>query len=392
MNRMNNYKKLCEITNRELAPTMTRLAFRYVDEDTPLAFALLARAAVLWCPMAMSIIALMMKRRAGRLPKVHRGYRWAWWSWSVAILLHNSAMNKVAAALLKRVPQEMVKNINNWKFCSEHSWMVFSKMERMIEAFYQMTKDDPSAVRKSMSTCGKLHRSKYGIDFFDSSRASKEEMQVLTTLGIGVKTPRKRHEVVKKAIIGKPKAIDVNVDEIMRRLGGETIGRRVLDGLGVSLHYLNGKVYLCVEFDRTGIWFAKAYFRPYWCSSNGGAPSPINKLFMLVRFFRQQLAKGVDVIPVAVFKRGCDVLEMDEGCREGWISQGLFCVCDDPYRYDDTFPSLEEFLVSRGDNDISVATTSEHKSLSIELRNMLANIIEAVSRHDYHAESQDMTS
>ena len=379
MNRMNNYKKLCEVTNRELAPAMTRLAFRYVDEDTPLAFALLARAAVLWCPMAMSIIALMMKRRAGRLPQVHRGYRWAWWSWSVAILLHNSAMNKVAAALLKRIPQEMVKNIHDWKFCSEHSWMVFSKMERMIEAFYQMTMDNPSAVRKPMTTCGKLYRSKYGVDFFDPSKANKEEKQVLETLGIGVKPPRKRHEVVKKTIIGKPKAIDVNVDEIMRRLGGETIGRRVLDGLGVSLHYLNGKVYLCVEFDRTGIWFAKAYFRPYWCSSNGGAPSPINKLFMLVRFFRQQLAKGVDVIPVAVFKRGCDVLEMDEGCREGWISQGLFCVCDGPHRFYDTFPGLEEFLMSKSDERASTAKIRGKKYLWAKLKNLLVSIADAFS-------------
>lgn len=379
MNKMNNYRKLCEITNRELAPAMTRLAFRYVDEDTSLAFALLARAAALWCPMAMIIIALMMKRRAGRLPKVHHGYHWAWWSWSVAILLHNSAMNKVAAALLKRIPQEMVKNIYDWKFCSKHSWMVFSKMERMIEAFYQITKDDSSAVLKSMSTCGKLHRSKYGIDFFDSSRASKEEKQVLTRLGIGVKPPRKRHEVVKKAILGKPKAIDFNVDEIMRRLGGETIGRRVLDGLGVSLHYLNGKVYLCVEFYRTGIWFAKAYFRPYWCSSNGGAPSPINKLYILVRFFRQQLAKGVDVIPVAVFKRGCDVLEMDEGCREGWISQGLFCVCDEPYRYDDTFPGLEEFLMSKIDEHASATKVRGKKNLLTRLKNLLMRIADACS-------------
>ena len=377
MNRMNNYKKLCEVTNRELAPAMTRLAFRYVDEDTPLAFALLARAAVLWCPMAMSIIALMMKRRAGRLPQVHRGYRWAWWSWSVAILLHNSTMNRVAAALLKRIPREMVKNIHDWKFCSEHSWMVFSKMERMIEAFYQMAKDDPSAVRKSMTTCGKLYRSKYGVDFFDPSKANKEEKQVLETLGIGVKPPRKRHEVVKKTIIGKPKAIDVNVDEIMRRLGGETIGRHVLDGLGVSLHYLNGKVYLCVEFDRTGIWFAKAYFRPYWCSSNGGAPSPINKLYIFARFFRERLTQGVDVIPVVVFKRGCYVLEMDEGCREGWISQGLFCVCDDPYRYDDTFPGLEEFLMSKVGNDTSVPTPMGGDNISTELKNLLMGIVGA---------------
>ena len=111
---MRNYQELCTITNRELAPAMTRLAYRYVETDVSFAYALLARAAVLWCPMAMTIIALLMKRKAGRLPKIHRGYNWSWWSWSVAILLHNSTTNKVAEALLKRVPQDMVKNIHNW--------------------------------------------------------------------------------------------------------------------------------------------------------------------------------------------------------------------------------------------------------------------------------------
>jgi hypothetical protein len=118
---MGKYEELCTITNRELGPAMTRLAYRYVETDVSFAFALLIRAAVLWCPMAMTIIALLMKRKAGRLPKIHRGYSWAWWSWSVAILLHNSTTSKVAEALLKRVPQEMVKNIHDWKFCSEHS-------------------------------------------------------------------------------------------------------------------------------------------------------------------------------------------------------------------------------------------------------------------------------
>ena len=98
---------------------MTRLAYRYVETDVSFAYALLARAAVLWCPMAMTIIALLMKRKAGRLPKIHRGYSWSWWSWSVAILLHNSTRSKVAEALLKRVPQEMVENIHNWKFWNE---------------------------------------------------------------------------------------------------------------------------------------------------------------------------------------------------------------------------------------------------------------------------------
>lgn len=44
---MSNYQELYTITNRELAPAMTRLAYRYVETDVSFAYALLIRAAVL---------------------------------------------------------------------------------------------------------------------------------------------------------------------------------------------------------------------------------------------------------------------------------------------------------------------------------------------------------
>jgi len=394
---MSSYQELCTITNRELAPAMTRLAYRYVETDVSFAYALLARAAVLWCPMAMTIIALLMKRKAGRLPKIHRGYSWSWWSWSVAILLHNSTRSKVAEALLKRVPQEMVENIHNWKFCSEHSWMVFTKMERMIYAFYQLTKEDASRIMAAMTTCVRAYRSKYGVAFFNPLQPDKEEMQILELLGLVAKPSRKkRQKITKKEIIAKPKEMYEIIDEAIYGLGGETVTRRVVDGFGCSIHYLNGKVLLSTEFGRTGIWFAKTYFRPRWSSSSESVPSPVFRLYSLLRFFRERLPQAVDVISFVTFKRDCDLVEMDERCIDGWKHHGVFGVfTSERPRFlshirteEDMFPSLNEFLVSKVGKDMSVSIVLGRKSLSDEMKTMLENIVEAVSECDYYTASQ----
>ena len=398
---MRKYQELCTITNRELAPAMTRLAYRYVETDVSFAYALLARAAVLWCPMAMTIIALLMKRKAGRAPKIHRGYSWSWWSWSVAILLHNSTTSKVAEALLKRVPQEMADNIHNWKFCSEHSWMVFTKMEQMIYAFYQLTKEDTSKVLAAMATCGKTYRGKYGVDFFDPLQPDKEETGILKLLGLVAKPSRKkRQKIAKKEIIDKPKEMYEIIDEAIYGLGGETVTRRVVDGFEFSIYYLNGKVLLSTEFGRTGIWFAKAYFRPRWSSACEYVTSPVFKLYSLLRFFRERLPQAVDVISFVAFKRDCDVVELDERCIDGWNRQGVFGVfASERPRFlshfrteEDVFPSLNEFLVSKVGKEKSVPTVLEHKSLSAEMKMMLENVIESVSGCDCYAASHGKVS
>lgn len=398
---MSNFHELCTITNRELAPAMTRLAYRYIETDVLFAYALLARAAVLWCPMAMTIIALLMKRKAGRLPKIHRGYSWSWWSWSVAILLHNSTTSKVAEALLKRVPQNMVKNIHEWKFCSEYSWMVFEKIERMICAFYQLTKDDPSKVFAAMTTCGTTYRSKYGVDFFNPLQPDKEEMQILELLGLVEKPSRKkRQKIAKKEIIDKPKEMYEIIDDAIHGLGGETVARRVVDGFAFSIHYLNGKVFLSTEFEKTGIWFAKAYFRPRWSSSGESVPSPVFRLYSLLRFFRERLHRAVDVVSFVAFKRDCDVVEMDERCIDGWKHHGVFGVfTSERPRFlsyirteEDKFPSLDEFLVSKVGKDMSEPIKLECRSLSTELKKALEDIVEAVSGCDYCAETHGKVS
>ena len=377
---MSNYKELCMINNRELAPAMTRLAYRYVETDVSFAYALLIRAAVLWCPMAMTIIALLMKRKAGRLPKIHRGYSWAWWSWSVAILLHNSTTSKVAEALLKRVPQEMVKNIHDWKFCSEYSWMVFEKIERMICAFYQLTKEDPSKVFAAMTICGKTYRNKYGVDFFNPLQPDKEEMQILELLGLIAKPSWKRmRKVVKEEIVDKPKEVYEIIDEAIHGLGGETVTRKVVDGFGFSVHYLNGKVFLSTEFEKTGIWFAKAYFRPRWSSSSESVPSPVFMLYSLLRFFRERLPRAVDVISFVAFKPDCNVVEMDERCLDGWKHHGVFGVfaSERPRFFShvgtekEMFPSLDDFLKAQIGNDNPGASTLEQETRLFDLKEHL---------------------
>lgn len=359
---MKSYNEVCVIDNHELAPAMTRLAYRYVETDVSFAFALLARAAVLWCPMAQTIISLLMKRRAGRMPKTHRGYSWSWWSWSVAILLHNSTLNKVAAALLKRVPQEMVKNIYNWKFCSEHSWMVFTKMERMIESFYQMSKSDTSNVQAAMATCEKAYRSKYGIAFFNPSQSDRDENRVLELLDLTEKHPsRRKRKAEKERIVDKPKEMSEIIDESIHELCGESITWRTIEGSVYSIHSLKGKIFIGTEFDKTGIWFAKASSRPRWSSHNESIPSPVHRLYSFVRFVRDRVPQTIGIVSFVALKRECDIVEMDEGCIAEWQSQGLFCVRASEeqsslvqFRSQDAFPIFKDFLISKVDNDYTV--------------------------------------
>ena len=355
---MKSYNDLCAIDNRALAPAMTRLAYRYVETDGAFAFALLTRAAVLLCPMAMTIIALLMKRRAGRMPKIHRGYSWAWWSWSVAILLHNSLLNKVAAALLKRTPQEMVKNIYNWKFCSENSSMVIFKMGEMIEAFYQFSKDDTSKVQSAMATCEKAYMSKYGVAFFNPLLSDRDETRVLEVLGLFVKQPSRRKQKVKKKIVDEFKEMNEIIDESIHELGGVTVSRRIIEGMMLSMHCLKGKIYIGIECDKTGTWFVKAYSRPRWSSHNESIPSPIHRLYSVGRFLRERVPQTIDIVLFVAIKRECDIVEMDEGCIEEWQQQGLFCVRtfeEKPsfaqFRRQDTFPNFKEFLNFNVDNN-----------------------------------------
>ena len=358
---MKSYNEVCVIDNHELATAMTRLAYRYVEKDVAFSFALLVRAAVLCCPMAMTIIALLMKRRAGRMPKIHRGYSWTWWSWSVAILIHNSTLNKVAATLLKRTPQEMVKNIYNWKFCSKYSCMVSIKMLRMIEAFYQMSKNDTSKVQSAMATCEKAYRSKYGAAFFNPSQPDRDETRVLEFLGLVVKPSRRKRKVAKKEIVNKPKKMNEIIDETIHELGGETIIRRTIEDVAFSIHCLKGKIFIGAEFDKTGTWFAKACSRPRWSSHSESIPSPVYRLCSFVRFLRERAPQIVDIVSFIAFNRECDIVEMDEGCIDEWQRQGVFCVRAleetsslAQFRSQDAFPTFKEFVKSKVDNDSAV--------------------------------------
>ena len=248
------------------------------------------------------------------------------------------------------------------------------------QPFSEMGIVQPSKVFAAMTTCGKIYRNKYGVDFFNPLQPDKEEMQILELLGLIAKPSRKRmRKVVKEEIVDKPKEVYEIIDETIHGLGGETVTRKVVDGLGFSVHHLNGKVFLSTEFAKTGIWFAKAYFRPRWSSSSESVPSPVFMLYSLLRFFRERLPRAVDVISFVAFKPGCDVVEMDERCLDGWKHHGVFGVfaSERPrfFSYVGTekkvFPSLDDFLKVQIGNGNPRVSTLEQKPHLFDLTEQL---------------------
>ena len=240
--------------------------------------------------------------------------------------------------------------------------MVFTKMERMIESFYQMSKSDTSNVQAAMATCEKAYRSKYGAAFFNPSQPDRDETRVLEFLGLVVKQPsRRKRKAEKEEIVNKPKKMNEIIDETIHELGGETIIRRTIEDVAYSIHCLKGKIFIGAEFDKTGTWFAKACSRPRWSSHSEFIPSPVHRLYSFVRFVRERVPQTIGIVSFVALKRECDIVEMDEGCIDEWQRQGVFCVraLEETsslvqFRSQDAFPTFKGFVKSKVDNDYTV--------------------------------------
>lgn len=334
------YNDLLAVTDPELASAMTRLACRYRLTDGSFAYALLARAAVLGYPMAMSIMALLMKRRTKGCPKEHRGRCYAWWLWAVVMLLHNIKY-KVASALLKRVPQEQVEDIRERKFRSDGSCLAVEKVARQIETFYRATRRDAAnivRVQQAMDYCLKLYERCEGAEFYGSG-PDDEERDVLKRIGISVKRHKKRK--VNAAKNDKSEILHAVDDEMMKQ-GAEKVGEKN----GYSLYVLRMKIVVVTAFDKCGIWFAKKSAYPYWSSRDEQVSSPIRAISTFVSSLRKQLPYA-EVIGIVAVHPECDIVEMDQGCVDEWSRQGLFCTVISEASFFNKSSALRDFLLAR---------------------------------------------
>ena len=360
------YKDLLSVTDSELAPAMTRLSYRYRSMDGSFAYALLARAAVLGCPMAMAIMALLMKRRARSCPKEHRGRRYAWWMWSmVMMVMLQNVKHKVAAVLLGRVPKEQVDEIRGRKLRSDGDGSCLAaKVSRQIETFYRATRRGAAnlvRVQQAMDYCLKLYKRHDGAEFYDSG-PDDDERDVLKRIGI---SPKHKEIYFKRDKIEIIKLVD---DEVLKQ-GGQKVGAKN----GFALYVLGAKIFVVCEFDKRGVWFAKRSIYPHWSSHNEQTSSPIYGLAKFVSSLSKQLPHA-DVIGIVAVPTECDIVEMDRGCRDEWSRQGLFCTVISEASIFNKSPALRDFLLARSSGDAGgkwdqdIALVSELREAVVGIR------------------------